>query len=103
MAPDVHELTHSTRCAPESLPISSYKAFTLGPVVIQPDFKESTTSLMTLSSMYGGEKGIFISLLFCFFVQNKATHLLAFIDYKHIVKEEPVLSAAKLSTSHETL
>lgn len=29
--------------------------------------------------------------------------MLTFIDYKHIVKEEPVLSAAKLSTSHEAL
>lgn len=55
IAPEVQELTHSTLFTPDILPISSSKAFTLGPVVIHPDLRESTTSLMTLSSMYGGE------------------------------------------------
>ena len=40
-------------------------SFVLGPVVIQPDFKASTTSLISASVMSGGLKGIFLcSILF---------------------------------------
>ena len=37
IAPVVHEFTHSACCVPVSFVISSSKAFTLGPVVIQPE------------------------------------------------------------------
>lgn len=58
MAPEVHELMHRTFFTPDILPISSSNAFTFGPVVIHPDLSESTTSFMTLSSIYGGEPQI---------------------------------------------
>ena len=53
MAPEVHEFTQSTSFALENTFISSSNAFTLGPEVIQPERNESTTSLMTASSIRG--------------------------------------------------
>ena len=38
-------------------------SFVFGPVVIQPDFKASTTSSISSSVMSGGENGIFIFYL----------------------------------------
>ena len=64
IAAEVQEFTQSTSLAPENCLISSSKALTLGPVVIQPERKESTTSLITSSLTYGGENGIFIFLSF---------------------------------------
>ena len=68
IAPEVQELTHSTLFTPDILPISSSNAFTFGPVVIHPDLSESTTSFITLASMYGGENGIFIFIKFNVYV-----------------------------------
>ena len=60
MAPEVQEFTQSTSLAPENTLISSSNAFTLGPEVIQPERNESTTSLITALTIYGGEKGNYI-------------------------------------------
>ena len=51
MAPEVQEFTQSTSFAQENSLISSSYAFTLGPEVIQPERNESTTSLITASSI----------------------------------------------------
>ena len=51
MAPMVHELTHRAAPVPVSFVTSVSKAFTFGPVVIQPERSESVTSAITLSSI----------------------------------------------------
>ena len=43
--------------------ISFSNCFVFGPVVIHPDFKASTTSLISSSPTSGGENGIFIFVL----------------------------------------
>ncbi len=58
----VHELTARAAGAPLASRNSSSKARVLGPVVIHPDFSESTTSAISSSPSCGGEKGIKVSL-----------------------------------------
>jgi hypothetical protein len=60
VAPLVHELTQIQASTPNRLSNSSSSFFTLGPVVIQPLLKDSSTEEITSSSMYGGENVIFI-------------------------------------------
>ena len=62
MAPEVHELTQTAFVIPVRLQISSSKALTLGPEVIQPELSESITSSITSLSTKGGENLIFCGL-----------------------------------------
>jgi hypothetical protein len=56
----VAELRHTTLLVWQNSANRFSNCFVLGPVVIQPDLKVSTTSLISSSEMSGGLKGIFL-------------------------------------------
>ena len=59
-SPTVFEFTANVALFPQYAVNLRSNSFVFGPVVIQPDFKVSTTSSMTLWSILGGENGIII-------------------------------------------
>ena len=62
-SPTVFEFTANVALFPQYAVNLRSNSFVFGPVVIQPDFKVSTTSSMTFWSILGGENGIIIKLL----------------------------------------
>ena len=57
-------------------------SFVFGPVVIQPDFKVSITSLISSSVISGGENGIlYFSFLNSYFITAKAVLIIILISF----------------------